>query len=70
MALNGYTPWRWRAAVFTVGAAIAGLAGGLFAAWAKIVTTGLFSLTQAAEALIWTLAGGLGSLRSAQRWAG
>ena len=47
--------------MFAVGAAIAGLAGALFANWGEIVTPKLFSLGQSAEIIIWCIVGGLGT---------
>jgi len=54
---------RWiKTLAFTLGAAIAGLAGGLYANWAEIVTPNLFSLRQSAEIIIWVIVGGAGTL--------
>ncbi|MGB2408593.1 MAG: branched-chain amino acid ABC transporter permease, partial [Paracoccaceae bacterium] len=44
MSLMGYDTRARKTVLFAIGAAIAGLAGGLFANWAEIVTPGLFSL--------------------------
>jgi urea transport system permease protein len=41
---------------------MAGLAGCLFANWAEIVTPSVFSLRSAAEVIIWTIVGGIGTL--------
>ena len=60
--LMGYNVAAFKTAIFTVCAAMAGLAGCLFANWAEIVTPRVFSLGQAAEVLIWVIAGGLGTL--------
>lgn len=60
--LEGYDVPLYKTAVFSIGAAMAGLAGCLFANWAEIVTPSLFSLRQAAEVLIWVVVGGLGTL--------
>ncbi|MDT3677647.1 MAG: branched-chain amino acid ABC transporter permease [Burkholderiaceae bacterium] len=60
--LLGYDVPLLKTAVFSLSAAMAGLAGCLFANWAEIVTPGLFSLRQAAEVLIWVIVGGLGTL--------
>lgn len=48
--------------LFTVGGAIAGLAGAFYASWAEIVTPSLFSLAQSAEVIIWVIVGGVGTL--------
>lgn len=60
--LLGYDVPAHKTAIFTLSAAMAGLAGCLFANWAEIVTPSLFSLGQAAEVLIWVIVGGLGTL--------
>ena len=60
--LMGYNVPALKTAVFTISAAMAGLAGCLFANWAEIVTPSVFSLRQTAEVLIWVLVGGLGTL--------
>jgi branched-chain amino acid transport system permease protein len=57
---------RWhKLQAFTIGGAIAGLAGGLFAGWAGVVTPAVFSLTQMALVVIWVLVGGRTSLAGA-----
>lgn len=60
--LLGYNAAAYKTAIFTISAAMAGLAGCLFGCWAEIVTPGVFSLGQSAEVIIWTIVGGLGSL--------
>ena len=60
--LLGYSAPAYKTAIFTISAAMAGLAGSLFANWAEIVTPGVFSLGQSAEVIIWTIVGGLGTL--------
>lgn len=60
--LLGYSAPLYKTAIFTLCAAMAGLAGCLFASWAEIVTPGLFSLGQSAEVIIFTIVGGLGTL--------
>ena len=61
MALLGYNVAARKTVLFTMGAAIAGLAGALFANWGEIVTPTLFSLSQTAEIIIWCIVGGLGT---------
>jgi branched-chain amino acid transport system permease protein len=61
MSLMGYDVAARKTVLFTIGAAIAGLAGALFANWAEIVTPNLFSLGQSAEIIIWCIVGGLGT---------
>ena len=60
--LLGYNAPAYKTAIFTATAAMAGLAGCLFANWAEIVTPTVFSLGQSAEVIIWVVAGGLGTL--------
>lgn len=61
MSLMGYDIRARKTLLFCVGAAIAGLAGALFANWGEIVTPSLFSLGQSAEIIIWCIVGGLGT---------
>ena len=60
--LLGYSAPLYKTAIFTISAAMAALAGCLFANWAEIVTPGVFSLGQSAEVIVWTIVGGLGTL--------
>jgi branched-chain amino acid transport system permease protein len=60
--LLGYNVPGYKTAIFALSAAMAGLAGCLFANIAEIVTPAVFSLKQAAEVLIWVIVGGLGTL--------
>ena len=54
---------RWRKLLaFVISAAIAGLAGGLFASWGNFINPEVFSLPQAAVVVIWVLVGGRGTL--------
>jgi len=62
MQLLGYDVQLAKTVLFTVGGALAGLAGALYACWAEIVTPGLFSLGQSAEIIVWVLVGGVGTL--------
>ena len=62
MELLGYDV-RWRKLMaFAMSAAIAGLAGGLFASWGNFINPEVFSLPQAAVVVIWVLVGGRGTL--------
>jgi ABC-type branched-subunit amino acid transport system permease subunit len=62
MELLGYDV-RWRKLLaFVISAAIAGLAGGLFASWGNFINPEVFSLPQAAVVVIWVLVGGRGTL--------
>ena len=60
-SLLGYDVRARKTLLFTIGAAIAGLAGALFANWGEIVTPNLFSLGQSAEIIVWCIVGGLGT---------
>ena len=60
--LLGYNAPAYKTAIFTLSAAMAGLAGCLFANWAEIVTPSVFSLGLSVEVIVWVIAGGLGSL--------
>lgn len=60
--LLGYNAAAYKTAIFALTAAMAGLAGCLFANWAEIVTPAVFGLGQSVEVIIWVIAGGLGSL--------
>ncbi|QRM57871.1 branched-chain amino acid ABC transporter permease [Sinorhizobium sp. BG8] len=59
--LLGYNARRLKLAVFVIAAAIAGLAGLLFAN-SVFVSPTMFSLSMAAQVLIWVVVGGLGTL--------
>lgn len=61
MSLLGYDVRARKTLLFAIGAAIAGLAGALFASWGEIVTPDMFSLQQSAEIIIWCIVGGLGT---------
>ena len=62
MELLGYDV-RWRKLLaFVVSAALAGLAGALFASWGNFISPEVFSLPQAALVVIWVLVGGRGTL--------
>ena len=60
--LLGYSVPLYKTAIFSISAAMAALAGCLFANWAEIVTPGVFSLGQSAEVIVWTIVGGQGTL--------
>ena len=60
-ALLGYDVRLRKLALFAIGGAIAGLAGVLFAN-SVFVSPTMFSLYYAAQALIWVIVGGLGTL--------
>ena len=60
--LLGYDVRRYKLAAFALGGAIAGLAGGLYAAWGMFINPVVFGLQQAALVAIWVLVGGRDSL--------
>ncbi|MBT9386112.1 urea ABC transporter [Pseudooceanicola sp. CBS1P-1] len=61
-ALLGYDVRRHKVIVFAIGAGIAGMAGGMWATYQTFVDPNVFSLEMSAKALIWTMAGGVGTL--------
>lgn len=62
MELLGYDVRLWKWLAFVIGGAIAGIGGGLFAAWGMFTNPSVFSLTQAAMVIIWVMVGGRNSL--------
>ncbi|HVV92699.1 MAG TPA: branched-chain amino acid ABC transporter permease [Hyphomicrobiales bacterium] len=60
--LLGYDARRYKLLALTLGAAIAGLAGCLFANWGSFVGPSVFSVVQSAQILIWVTVGGAGTL--------
>jgi len=60
--LLGYDVRRAKVIVFTIGGAIAGLAGGAYAGWGSFMNPAPFSLPAAALIVIYVLVGGKGSL--------
>ena len=60
--LLGYSVWKYRIGAFSAAGAIAGLAGGLYAYTSGFVSAGLFHWTRSADAVVWTVLGGSGSV--------
>ena len=60
--LLGYDVRRYKLVAFALGGAVAGLAGGLYAAWGMFINPVVFGLQQAALVAIWVLVGGRDSL--------
>jgi branched-chain amino acid transport system permease protein len=60
--LLGYDARRYKLGVFVISGAVAGLAGCLFVAWGGFVSPFVFSLAITAQAVIFVLVGGLGTL--------
>ncbi len=57
---------RWRKLmIFVLSGGVAGLAGGLFAAWGNFINPQVFSLSQSALVVIWVMVGGRGTLYGA-----
>ncbi len=60
--LLGYDPRLYKVLTFTLGGAIAGVAGCLFVNWGSFISPTAFSLAQSAQIIIFVLIGGLGTL--------
>lgn len=60
--LLGYDARAYKLAVFVIGAAVAGLAGALQAAWAGFVGPEMFGMAFAAQIIIWAQVGGVAFL--------
>src|SRR5262249_55563403 len=58
--LLGYDVRRHKLLIFTLGGAIAGLAGSLFANWGAFVSPNVFSLTTTSQIIIWVCVAGPG----------
>lgn len=63
--LLGYDPRSLKLLGFVIGAAVAGLAGALFTANTGYVGPTVFDLGQASQFILWTIAGGVGTLSGA-----
>ncbi len=63
--LLGYDVRQYKLLAFVLAGAIAGLAGGLYAAWGLFINPAVFGLQQAALVAIWVLVGGRDSLLGA-----
>ena len=62
LLLLGYDARLYKLACFTLGGAIAGLSGCLFANWGAFTSPTVFGLAQSAQIIIWVIVGGLGTL--------
>jgi branched-chain amino acid transport system permease protein len=61
-SLLGYDIRLHKVVVFSIGGGIAGLAGAFFASHQLFIDPNLFSLSMAAQCIIWVMLGGLGTL--------
>ena len=61
-SLLGYDVRRHKVAVFAIGSGIAGMAGAMWATYQTFIDPNAFSLEMSAKALIWVMAGGVGTL--------
>jgi urea transport system permease protein len=59
---SGYTPSHYKLFVFTVSAALAGIAGALYAPQVGIITPGRIGVLPSIEMVIWVAVGGRGTL--------
>lgn len=60
--LLGYSVERYKVVAFTIGGGIAGLAGGLYAYTSGFASAGFFHWTRSADAVVWTILGGAGTV--------
>ncbi len=60
--LLGYSVKKFRVLAFSIGAGIAGLAGGLYGYTTGFVSAGFFHWTKSADAVVWTVLGGTGTV--------
>lgn len=60
--LLGYDPRFYKLVTFTIGGAVAGIAGCLYVNWGGFISPPVFGLAQSAQIIIFALLGGLGTL--------
>lgn len=60
--LLGYDPRLYKLLTFTIGGAVAGIAGCLYVNWSGFISPPVFGLAQSAQIIIFALLGGLGTL--------
>ena len=58
----GYDARLHKLVAFSIGGALAGLAGCLFVSWGNYVSPTVFSVVQSAQIIIWLMVGGAGTL--------
>ncbi len=61
-SLLGYDVRRHKVIVFAIGSGIAGFSGAMWATYQTFIDPNAFSLEMSAKALIWVMAGGVGTL--------
>ncbi|RLL63764.1 ABC transporter permease subunit [Paenirhodobacter hankyongi] len=61
-SLLGYDVRRHKLVVFAIGSGIAGLAGAMWATYQAFIDPNAFSMEMSAKALVWVMAGGVGTL--------
>lgn len=61
-SLLGYDIRRHKVIVFAIGSGIAGLSGAMWATYQSFIDPNAFSMEMSAKALIWVMAGGVGTL--------
>lgn len=61
-SLLGYDVRRHKVVVFAIGSGIAGLAGAMWATYQSFIDPNAFSMEMSAKALVWVMAGGVGTL--------
>ena len=59
---SGYDARRYKLLTFIIGAAIAGVAGCLYANWGNYTDPSVFALSQSVQVIIWVVVGGVGTL--------
>ncbi|MCF7876266.1 branched-chain amino acid ABC transporter permease [Candidatus Bipolaricaulota bacterium] len=60
--LLGYSVGRYKVTAFAIGGGLAGLAGGLYAYTTGFASAGFFHWTRSADAVVWTILGGAGTV--------
>ncbi|MEL6520358.1 MAG: urea ABC transporter [Pseudomonadota bacterium] len=61
-SLLGYDVRRHKVIVFSIGCGIAGMSGAMWATYQTFIDPNAFSLEMSAKALVWVMAGGVGTL--------
>ena len=61
-SLLGYDIRRHKVIVFAIGSGIAGMSGAMWATYQTFIDPNAFSMEMSAKALVWVMAGGVGTL--------